>query len=126
MSNFKKASKEKLRFVTSKGIISVEQLWDLSMTKLSTIIRNLKKEMNKDNDDELSFLDDTSTPVDKTIELRYNVAKEVYMELKAERDAIKTERAVKEHNEKIMELIAKKQDEDLGSKSVDELKAMLK
>lgn len=124
MDIFKQASKERLRFETSKGNLSVEQLWDLNLTPLATIVRNLKKQLTKDNDDELSFLDEKATPVDKTLELKFNVVKAVYIDKKEERDAEQTEAAKKLHNAKIDELIAKKKDEDLGSKTVAELEAL--
>lgn len=125
MSIFKEASKLKLRFETSKGTLSVEQLWDLKLTPLSTVVRNLKKQLTKDNDDELSFLDEAATPVDKTAQLRFEIAKSVYLEKKEERDSVVNEAAKKAHNEKILTLIAKKQETDLESKSVEELEALI-
>lgn len=126
MSNFKQATKERLRFETSKGLLSTEQLWDLNLTTLATIVRSLKKQLKKDNDDELSFLDDTSTPVDKTLELKFNVVKEVYISKKEEMESIRDESIKKEHNQKILELIAEKQEGDLRGKSIEELTALLK
>lgn len=125
MSIFGQATREKLRFNTNKGLLSVEQLWDLKLTPLATIVRNLKKQLNKDNDDELSFLDDTATPVDTTMQLRFDIAKAIYLVKKEEKDLEKNAAAKKAHNEKILSLIAKKQDEDLEEKSVEELKEML-
>ena len=125
MSIFKQAAKEKLRFSTRQGMLSAEQLYELKLTPLANIVRSLKKELKKDNDDDLSFLDEGSTPVDATLQLKFEIAKAIYLDKKEERDAAKNAAEKKAHNEKIMELIAKKQDEDLGSKSVDELKAML-
>lgn len=126
MSNFKQATKERLRFETSKGVLTTEQLWDLSLTNLATIVRNLKKQLKKDNDDELSFLDDSATPVDKTVELKFNVVKEVYLEKKSDLEAIQNEASKKEHNQKILALIAEKQEGELKDKSIQELEAMLK
>lgn len=125
MSNFKEATRIKLRFNTSQGLIGVEQLWELSMAKLERIVRALKKQLTKDNDDDLSFLDDTSTPVDKTVELSFDIAKEVYLARKEEREAVKNAKAKKENNEKIMALIVEKEEGKLQEKSVEELKAML-
>lgn len=125
MSIFKKASKERLRFETRQGSLSTEQLWDLKLTPLATIVRNLKKQLTKSNDDELSFLDEAATPVDSTLQLKFDIVKAVYLDKKEERDAEKNEAAKKEHNQKILALIAQKQDENLGSKSVEELTAML-
>ena len=36
---FEKASKQKLRFVTSKGMISSEDLWDMSLQSLDIIAK---------------------------------------------------------------------------------------
>lgn len=125
MSIFKQATKERLRFETRKGELSVEQLWDLSLTNLATIVRNLKKQLTKDNDDELSFLDETATPVDRTLELKFNVVKAIYLDKKEEREAEKNAAAKKAQREKLLGLIADKQDEELKGKSVAELTAEL-
>jgi hypothetical protein len=125
MSNFKQATRERLRFDTSKGLLSTEQLWDLNLTSLATVVRSLKKQLKKDNDDELSFLDEGSAPVDKTNELKFNVVKEVYIAKKEEMEAIRNEATKRENNQKILQLIAEKQEGDLRGKSIEELTAML-
>ena len=125
MNNFLEASRLKLRVNTTHGLLSVEQLWDLSLSKLSTIIRNVKKTLKGDGDDELSFLDETKV-VDKTQQLTFDILKEIYLIKKEEQEAIKNEAEKKAHNEKIMALIHRKQESELGEKSVDELMAMLK
>lgn len=122
---YKEASREKLRFSTQKGLLSVEQLWDLRLAPLATIVRNLKKELKKDNDDDLSFLDENSKPVDAILELKFKIAKDIYLVKKGERDALASEAEKKAHNQKILELIAKKQEESLQGKSVEELEALL-
>ena len=40
---FEKASKMKLRFSTTKGVLSTEDLWDLSLESLDRIAKNLKR-----------------------------------------------------------------------------------
>lgn len=125
MNNFLEATKSRLRVSTSNGLLSVEQLWDLTPTKLATILRNLKKQLKKDDtDDELSFLDETKV-VDKETQLSFDVVKEIYLVRKDEADKIKTEFERKSNNEKIMALIHQKQEKELGEKSIDELKALL-
>lgn len=123
---YKNASKLKLRFNTSKGLLSVEQMWDLSMTAMARIVRALKKELKADNDDDLSFLDDTSTPVDAILQLKFNIAKDIYLTKKDELEAVKNEAEVKVHNQKILKLIKDKQEAALGDLSVEELEKMMK
>lgn len=123
---FKEASKLKLRFSTSKGSLSVEQLWELTQTELATCIKNVKKSLKKgDTEDDLSFLD-SATTVDTTEQLRFDILKEVYLTKKSESEAIRNAKEIKEHNQKIMELISSKKESELQNKSVDELMALLK
>lgn len=125
MDNFKLASRLKLRVNTSQGLLSVEQLWDLSLNKLSVIIKNVKKQLKgSEGDDELSFLDETKT-VDKEQQLTFDVLKDIYLTKKAELDAEKDAAQRKANNEKIMAIIHKKQEASLENMSVEELEAML-
>ena len=121
---FKQASQLKLRFQTSVGVLSVEQLWDLNQTQLSNAIKNVKKILKKTDDEELAFLDDTKI-VDTENELRFNILKEVYLTKKEVNDKARTAAEKKAKNQKILELIASKKDAELAGKSVDELEALL-
>lgn len=125
MSNFKQASKLKLRFHTDKGILSVEQLWDLSQASLASLITSIKKVLKQnDGDDELAFLTETKV-VDTENQLRYDLTKEVYLAKKAELDEKRDSATKKEHNQKILGLIKEKQDGALAGKSIEELEKML-
>lgn len=125
MNNFMEASRLGLRVSTSQGELSVEQLWSLSLNKLSIIIKNIKKTLKDENDDELSFLDETKK-VDFKAQLTFDIVKEIYLTKKSEIDAEKNAASIKEHNEKIMKLIYDKQEGDLKEKSIEELQALLK
>lgn len=127
MNNFLEASRIRLRVQTSVGALSTEQLWDLSLSKLESAIRQTKKSMKKEEalDDELSFLDSTQT-IDKVQQLTFDILKEIYLIKKEEADAEKQALSTKEHNEKIMRLIHDKQESELAGKSVDELMKLLK
>lgn len=122
---FKQASKLKLRFQTNRGLLSSEQLWDLTLTDLSNAVKAVKKVLKKNDDDELSFLEDTKI-VDVENQLRFDILKDVYLSKKKESEELRDIAATKEHNQKILALIAEKQEEGLKAKSVDELMALLK
>lgn len=122
---YKQASQLKLRFQTPKGQLTVEQLWDLSMSDLSTTIKAMKKVLKKSDDNELGFLEEDSK-VDKITELAFNILKDVYITKKEAAKTLREAADIKEHNQKILTLIAQKQDEELGGKSIDELKLLLK
>lgn len=125
MDIFKQASKLGLRFTTSKGQLSVEQLWHLTQTDLATAVKNQKKVLKKNDEDDLAFLDESSK-VDATEQLRFDILKDVYLTKKADAEAIRNERERKAHNQKIMEIIQNKKEGELNSKSISELEAMLK
>lgn len=126
MDAFKEASRIKLRFITSKGVLSVEQLWQLSQTELSNCIRSVKKALKKssDSDDELSFLDSTVV-VDKEMELRFDILKDVYLTKQQEAENKRNEKDIKAHNDKILKLIADKKEAELSNLSVEELEKKL-
>ena len=123
---YKQAAQLKLRFETPKGLLAVEQLFDLTMTDLSTSIKKvnalLKKE--KATDDELSFLEGVDTTETQN-SLRFKILKDVYLTKKDARDAAALDYEKKQRNQRIAELIAKKKDEALESKSIEELEKML-
>lgn len=125
---FKKASQLKLRFQTSRGPLSVEQLWDLPMNELASCIRavrkNIKKASNED-DEELSFLEGT-TKASTEDEIRFKVLKEIYTDKKTDIENAQKESERRINNQKILDLIARKKDAELEGKSIEELEALLK
>lgn len=122
---YKQASQLKLRYQTSVGLVSTEQLWDLNKMQLSNAIKAVKKVLKKTDDDELSFLEDTKV-VDVENQLRFDILKDVYLTKKTEAEAIKNEAETKAHNQKILALIAEKQEGKLRDMSVEELEKLLK
>ena len=122
---FKQASKLKLRFQTNRGVLSVEQLWDLTLTDLSNAIKAVKKVLVKNDDDELSFLESTKT-VDVENQLRFDILKDVYLTKKKEIEEVRTATEVKAHNQKILQLIAEKQENKLKDMDIEELEKLLK
>lgn len=124
---YKKASKQKLRFKTQKGNVSVEDLWDIPLTSkkcvsVDDIAKTLNKELKTDQDE--SFV--ITTAKRKTVtELKFEIVKDV---IKTRLADIKTrENAVlrKASKEKILELIADKENDELRSKSKAELEKMI-
>jgi hypothetical protein len=122
---YKQASKLKLRFQTNVGSLSVEQLWDLPQSGLSNAIKAVKKVLKKNDDDELSFLEDTKI-VDIENQLRFDILKDIYLSKKEEAEKLRTAAQDKEHNQKILTLIAEKKDDSLKGLSVEELEKLLK
>lgn len=122
---YKKASIKKLRFTTTKGNLNVEQLWGLTMTELKTLIKSLHKLIKKEDDDDLAFLEEDKVSYSDD-QLRYDIAVDVYKTKQAELQQKHEDAEKKARNQHIAEIIARKQDEALESKSIEELQAMLK
>ena len=120
---YKKASQLKLRFETSKGSLNVEQLWNLSLADLDTLAVSLKEVVDKSKTK--SFLVDKSSE-DKLTSLKFDIVLDVLTTKLELQENKQKESENKAHNEKIMRLIAEKQDSELQGKSIEELTAMLK
>jgi DNA mismatch repair ATPase MutS len=125
MSNYKNASRIGLRFQTNRGLLTVEQLWQLSLTDLSNAIKAVKKILKKTDDDELSFLEDSKV-IDVENQLRFDILKDVYVTKKEENEALRNESETKAHNQKILALIAEKREGKLREMSEEELQKLLK
>lgn len=122
---YKQASKLGLRFQTNKGMLSVEQLWTLNQTDLSNAVKAVKKVLKTTDDDDLSFLDNTRT-VDVENQLRFELLKDIYLTKKKETEELRDAAQTKLHNQKIIALIAEKQEGALKEMSIDELEKLLK
>jgi hypothetical protein len=103
--------------------LSVEQLWSLNQTQLSNLVKSIKKVLKKD-DDELSFLSDTKT-IDIENQLRFDITKDIYLTKKKAAEDLKEKADKKVFEQKILGLIAEKQEDSLRGKSIEELQAML-
>lgn len=124
--SLKKSLKLGLRFQTNKGMLSTEQLFQLSLSDLSDAVKTAKSALKEvDNDDELAFLEE-KTKVDSIEQLRFDVLKEVYLDKKDELTEAKEAGLKKAHNAKIDALIAEKKEGQLKEMSIDELEKLRK
>ena len=122
---YKKASKLKIRFNTSKGLLSVEQMWDLSMTAVANVVKSLKKELNVESDDDLSFLDENAPQVDTVLQLKFDIAKDIYLSKRAERDEQVASVNKKAELQKLLAIKAKRADEATEKMSDADLDAKI-
>ena len=123
MENFKLASQQKLRYQTSRGSLSTEQLWDLSLDELDALAVSLETEHKQSG--KKSFLVKTTTK-DRAAKLRFDVVLDVLNTKVEEAQAANEAAEIKEHNKKIIQLISEKKDESLKGKSIKQLEGMLK
>ena len=118
---FEFASRNKVRF-PFKGMISVEDLWDLSLTNLDSIYKTLNKQVKQSEEESLLS---TKASVDTELEVQIAIVKHIVSVKLAERETAEKAFAKKAQKQKIMSIIATKQDEALQNSSIDDLKKML-
>lgn len=119
---YKEALQKKLRFKTNKGMITTEDLFDLSLQNLNTLAIMLDKKISEAP--KKSFIEEL--PAEKNDdELRFSIVKDVInIKLKARKDNIDRAQADAQ-KKRILEILAKRNDEELEKKSTEELRAML-
>ena len=125
MEMYKQASKIGLRIQTNRGILSIEQLWQLNQSDLSNAIKAVKKVLKKTDDDELSFLEDSKV-VDIENQLRFDILKDIYLTKKKESEELRDAAEIRSHNQKILSLIAEKQEGKLREMTIEELEKLIK
>lgn len=130
MEMFALAAKKKLRFTTSKGDISVEDLWDLPLTaegsrpNLDDIAKKLYKELK--SGEEISFVAPKAAESKLAqVQVKFDIVKYVIDVRLAEAEAAKKAKDTRAKNQRILELLAQKDDAELAAKSREELMEML-
>lgn len=118
---FEYAVRNKVRF-PFKGMISVEDLWDLSLTNLDSIYKTLNKQVKQSEEESLLT---TKTSVDTELEVQIAIVKHIVSVKLAEQEAREKDAAKRAQKQKIMSIIATKEDEALHNSSVDDLRKML-
>lgn len=128
-ADFAAASKQKVRFNTSRGQLSVEDLWDLPLTSptgrsvnLNDIAKGISREIKEAGDED--FVDDVQKP-NALLALKLDLVKHVISVKKAERDAADQAAKKAMQKQKILEIIDSKQNKELEEKSIEGLRSML-
>lgn len=124
MSNvnmFEVATRNKMRF-PYKGQISVEDMWDLSLSALDSVFKALNSQMKQVKEESLLS---TKSKADETLELQIEIVKYIVSVKLAEKEAREKAAEKSVQRQKIMEIMAKKQDESLESASMEDLQKML-
>jgi hypothetical protein len=115
---FEKASRQRLRFTTSKGLLTVEDLWSLSLTMLNFIAKSLNSEIKSASEED--FLEDIN-PQDEIIKLKFDIVLYILRTKQKEKNLKINEKAIKEEDQKLLRLIEEKKDKELSDLSIEEL-----
>jgi len=122
MSLFEKASKAKLRFNTTKGNLSTEDLWDLSLESLDALAISVDKQLETAGTK--SFIGKRNT-VNAVLELQLEILKHIIEVKLAEKEAkaVRADRNAK--LAQLKELAASKSTEALKGLSLEEVNKMI-
>lgn len=113
---FEKAGRDKLRF-NYKGLCTVEDLWDLPVKALDSIYKELKTRLKQQED---SLLEEKNT-IDKTVQIGIDIITYI-VKNKLDEKKIREDTKIKaERKQKILGIIANKQDTALSEMSIDDL-----
>ena len=123
---FEQATREKIRFVSPKGEITVEQLWDVPLRgnqgfNLDTIARAHNKIVEAAAEE--SFVDEVkSNPGKSRANLAFKIVLHVIDVRKMEEEETKTRAENKAEREKLLAILAEKQESKLSELSEADLK----
>lgn len=118
---FEMATRSKLRFPSTKGELSVEDLWDLSDKDLDVVYKNLKDQEVKSSEE--SLLDDAN--VDPKLTAAIDIVRYIFTTKRKEKLAEKERINKKQTQKKYIDALSKKQDEAIEKMSEAELRAMI-
>jgi len=118
---FEMATRLKFRF-PFRGMISVEDLWDLDIEQLDAVYKALNKDVQKSQEESL-----LSAPRVGNADLnaKIEIEKYIFQIKQAEEEERKNAAANAIKRRRIMEVLAKKQDSALENMSEEELQAAL-
>ena len=113
---FEIASRKKYRFPYN-GWIATEDLWDLHPSQLDSIYKKLNKDLKAQEDDSLM----SEKKQDAALSNMVAIVKYIFTKKHEEAEARKTAAENAEKRQRIMEIIAQKDDESMKSMSKEKL-----
>lgn len=125
---FEKATKQKLRFESTVGVLTTEDLWDLPLTSVrGANLNDVAKRANQalkafDEDD---FVGISTKPGKEVAQLRLDVVLHVIKVKQAEAEAKRSAKARQDEIAQLEALIAEKNTQKLTEAPVEELQARL-
>ena len=118
---FEFAIRNKVRF-PYKGLISVEDLYDLTTRELDSVFKTLNAQVKRSQEESLLT---TKSKEDETLLVQIEIVKHIFDTKMTEAEAAQQNKERKEKKQKIMEIMAEKKDKALHDMSIEELQAML-
>lgn len=128
MSIFEQASREKIRFPSLRGLLTVEQLWDLPLqSKTGVDLDSVAKDINAQlkSVTEESFVQTNANPLKVPLTLALDVVKHVIAVRMKENEEARNKAARADERKRLVEALGEKQDKELLNLSKAELLARI-
>ena len=125
---FLQATREKFRFESSKGDLSVEQLWDLPLTSrtgfdLDTVAKAVNANLKSSNEE--SFVNVSNNPAVSRLQAQLEVVKAIIEVKLARAEAAKKRVEKAAERQRLMEVLHSKKDQELQGLSLEEIERRL-
>jgi DNA gyrase/topoisomerase IV subunit A len=118
---FKKATKEKFRFMTSRGNLTVEDLWDLPLVEIDALARSLSRAVKESAEE--SFITKKSAEAGR-LDAKFELVKAVITQRLEDISTAENRAKEAAKKEKYLSIIEEKEDEELRATNIDDLKKM--
>lgn len=118
---FETATRNKMRF-PFRGMISVEDLWDLSLTNLDSVFKTLNAEAKKSEEESLL---ETKSKENEELSNKIEIVKYIVNTKLEEKKTRENARKNAEMKQRLLEIKAKRQDAALENMSDEDLDKML-
>lgn len=128
MDLFQLAARKKFRFTSPKGELTVEDLWDIPLTStggkanLDDVAKALYVQV-KSTAEAVSFVNPTGTAANAELQAKFDLVKNIIETRVKERDEAASEAQRRLEKQRLLELIAKKEDQSLENETVEQLRA---
>lgn len=125
---FEYASRNKIRFNTVRGALTVEQLWDVPLYSkddfdLNAIAKGISRVIKEASEE--NFVEVSKTTEVVRLETSLEIVKHVIKVKLAEHKAAQDRAANRQKKEKLLAILAEKQDGALSALSVEELQKQI-
>lgn len=121
LNMFEVATRNKIRF-PFRGMVSVEDLWDLSVEDLDKVFKVLNSQVKQVKEESLL---NNKTKEDEVLEVQINIIKHI-VNIKLEESKLRLKKKEnKEKKQKLLSILESKQEADLQNKSAEEIQKMI-
>jgi len=126
---FEVATRQKYRFASNKGELTTEQLWELPLKAkngfdLDTVARSVYQDLKATSEE--SFVEVSQNPNKAVLEQKLEIVKHIIAVKQDERKKAEEKAANAAERKRLLEILAKRQDEELEGLSKEEIEQRIK